>query len=424
MLWRLLITEILSDWFAFVSFAKPLNHRPGWPLRAVLSMVFMAACYSADALLLATDGPWHLMLSQVVILGMVFWCVDGAPTAALYVTVWISLAKSFALQSWNVIYYWLIGPVLPEEAAWVWYLYSVWALLLMTAIHYLLARRMPYEGRYSAGKLQTALALLILCFFDSFILTAQNWHYLPVNGNDDRLLLVLELYCMTFLYLIFLIARQSRLERELLTAQLLFRQQKEQYELSKENITLINHKCHDLKHQVAALRGMGDDAERSRYLDRIDASIGIYDSTIRTGSEVLDTILTQKSLLCAQEGIHVHCVADGARTDFMDPVDLYAIFGNLVDNAVEAVRKLGEGKERLIDVLIHVQQQFLVISVSNPAETVPRFEDGLPVTTKADGDYHGYGLPSVRRTIRQYGGHMTVEARADLFLVRILIPLP
>lgn len=50
--------------------------------------------------------------------------------------------------------------------------------------------------------------------------------------------------------------------------------------------------------------------EREDYLDEIERSIQIYDSTIETGNEVLDTVLTEKSLYCEQHQITMTCVAD------------------------------------------------------------------------------------------------------------------
>ena len=69
---------------------------------------------------------------------------------------------------------------------------------------------------------------------------------------------------------------------------------KGQYQLSKETIELINHKCHDLKHQVQAIRAVKDEKERETYLEKIEKSVQIYSAIVRTGNEILDTILTEK----------------------------------------------------------------------------------------------------------------------------------
>ena len=84
---------------------------------------------------------------------------------------------------------------------------------------------------------------------------------------------------------------------------MLMKQQEEQYEITRDNIDMINQKCHDLKHQVRALRGLADDESKERYLKELEQSVEIYGAIVKTGNDVLDTILTEKSLSCQAKGI-------------------------------------------------------------------------------------------------------------------------
>ena len=111
---------------------------------------------------------------------------------------------------------------------------------------------------------------------------------------------------------------------------------------SAENVDLINRKCHDLKHQIAALRRISDRREREESIQALEQSVMIYDSVVKTGNDILDTVLTEKSLLCESRGITLTCVADGDCLDFMDGVDIYTIFGNALDNAIESVTPLDD----------------------------------------------------------------------------------
>ena len=135
-------------------------------------------------------------------------------------------------------------------------------------------------------------------------------------------LLVVQLYCVSLLYLQTELFKKSALEKELLTMNMLMKQKETQYALTRENIDLINRKCHDLKHQVRALRSVADEESKERYLSELEKSVEIYGAIVKTGNDVLDTILTEKSLMCQAKGIKINCVADGRRLDFVDPVDL------------------------------------------------------------------------------------------------------
>ena len=145
---------------------------------------------------------------------------------------------------------------------------------------------------------------------------------------------------------------QWHLQKEMSAQEQLFMMNKAQYELSKENIELINRKCHDLKHQIAGLRNITDSEERRQVVDSIEKSVMIYDSILHTGNPILDTVLTEKSLVCQENGIRMHGIIDGKLLFFMDAIDIYTLFGNALDNAIEANRKVEEEK-RCISILIH-----------------------------------------------------------------------
>ena len=189
---------------------------------------------------------------------------------------------------------------------------------------------------------------------------------------------------------------------------MLWKSKQEQYELSKENIDLINQKSHDLKHQIRALRKLNKE-ELDRYLDEIEDTVRIYESIVKTGNDVFDTILTEKSLYCRKHEIKINCIADGSQMEFIDAIDLYAILGNALDNAIEAVQKFKDPGKRQIDVVICRQQKFLVMNFMNPVQEAPVFVDDFPVTTKGDQRYHGFGLRSIRHFVRKYDGYLNIS---------------
>ena len=97
------------------------------------------------------------------------------------------------------------------------------------------------------------------------------------------------------------------LQHELDVQQQLWHKSREQYQLSAENVDLINRKCHDLKHQIAALRRISDRrGAGEESIQALEQSVMIYDSVVKTGNDILDTVLTEKSLLCESRGITPH----------------------------------------------------------------------------------------------------------------------
>ncbi|MCD7856664.1 MAG: GHKL domain-containing protein [Clostridiales bacterium] len=216
----------------------------------------------------------------------------------------------------------------------------------------------------------------------------------------------------------------QRTEMELALSRQLWLLQKEQYELSQENIDLINRKCHDLKRQMEAIRQLKDEVEIDRQLEEMEHAVLIYDSAMKTGNRALDIVLTEKSLQCEGRHINMTCMADGSYLDFLDKIDLYTMFGNALDNAIEAVSKLEDKAQRVIQVAVYTEKALLMIRVRNYCQGKVSLENGLPATSKANKQDHGFGLKSIRSTAEKYGGDIAIQSTDHIFSLQILIPLP
>ena len=175
--------------------------------------------------------------------------------------------------------------------------------------------------------------------------------------------------------------------------------QYENYKIRQESVDLINQKYHDLKHQIAVLRAESGE-ERNAVLDKMEQEIKAYEAQNDTGNKVLDTVLTGKSLTCSTKNIQLTCVADGAALDFMDVMDVSNLFGNALDNAIEAVTPL-EPDRHYIGLQVRAERGMLLIRMENCAAEPLHFVDGLPQTTKGDARWHGFGVKSIRRIVQQ-----------------------
>ena len=145
---------------------------------------------------------------------------------------------------------------------------------------------------------------------------------------------------------------------------------------------------------------------------------------VETGNEALDTILTEKSLACSNEDIVLSCIADGAALDFMSPSDIYSFFGNALDNAIEAVRQVSDPERRNITLNVARQGKMVAVSIENFYELMPRFQDGLPTTTKANKANHGFGVKSMQATCARYNGLLHVGAKDGVFYLNALLAEP
>ena len=408
----------INLWISCLVFLLPLRRKTHFKVRLILSGAVCVLILSGVYYLIENLTDWSYW-GQVPLLFITYFsavlifysCVKGKGFGLWYCGVWGTMTFLLVLETSYV----LCSPLLGDLGNWL--LKILFSVAVNVAIGLTLARWMPEKGQYQIGPRQMVSAWVFCIMSENLFI------YAKVDPGAALFNIVLQFYCITLLYLQSALFKKSSMRKELETIQLLWHQQKGQYQLSKETIELINHKCHDLKHQVQAIRAVKDEKERETYLEKIEKSVQIYSAIVRTGNEILDTILTEKSLICEKSGIHINCVADGSLLAFMNPVDLYTLFGNALDNAIEAVRKLESKEKRVIDIMLYERQSFLMLQIVNPMCGEVKFEDGLPLTTKAKNGYHGYGMKSMLHTIQKYEGHLTTEVKNGCFYFNVMLPL-
>lgn len=276
-------------------------------------------------------------------------------------------------------------------------------------------------GNLEIGNLRMFIFAGLIMFFD-IIVSAFITQY--VRNDFNRFYVIcLDIYnifcCLFAICLMSGVVRQKKLQNELFIIERLWNEKRQQYDINKENIDLINRKCHDLKHQIRHLGGGAtlDDG----IVREIEDIIATYDSSVKTGNEALDIILTEKSILCNRNEVKLCCIADGKSLSFMSNSDLYALFGNIIDNAAEAVAKLDKDK-RTISLNVREIKSFLAINIHNYYMGELHFDGQLPMTTKGDTTSHGFGMKSVLAICKKYGGEMSISTEDNVFNLNIVFP--
>lgn len=229
-------------------------------------------------------------------------------------------------------------------------------------------------------------------------------------------------YDILLIIMLFGMYNRHRLRKENAVLSTLRESEARQYELDKRVIEMVNIKCHDLKHQLIALRDRKDD-DLDLALADVENAVMIYDSIARTNCKALDVILTNKCLLCEKYGIRITYIVDGEKLSFMKSVDIYSLFGNAIDNAIRAVKGEEDEEKRMINISVTAQGRLLSVHIENYCAESPKFVDGLPVTGSGDPDNHGFGMISMKRIVEDYGGAMSVQYEYPLFSVDCVIPI-
>lgn len=224
--------------------------------------------------------------------------------------------------------------------------------------------------------------------------------------------------CMLALVTQFVLFRTVQLKHENETINLLWQEERKQYEISKCNIELLNIKCHDLKHILAMLNGKCPSEEMAS----IEEILQTYDSGIKTGNEALDVLLAENNLRVGKEGIALNFSGNGADLSFMNITDVYSLFGNAISNAVEAARKLREPDKKLINIAMERKGDMIIVNISNYFDGYIVFQEGIPATSKTEEQgYHGFGMKSMKLIVEKYSGELKATANENIFNLSIYL---
>ena len=137
--------------------------------------------------------------------------------------------------------------------------------------------------------------------------------------------------------------------------------------------------------------------------------------------DTVDASINIKRTQCPKCGIEFSLDSSMIAEEHISNIDFCALVMNLLDNAIEAVMRIGDGGKRKIELKISVWEEKLLIKVSNTYDPNNVIQtDKLFETSKSDKNNHGYGLMIIKRIVEKNGGVYNIK-QDELFSVSILI---
>lgn len=178
---------------------------------------------------------------------------------------------------------------------------------------------------------------------------------------------------------------------------------------------------HDMKNHLLLLQAQAEnDQEVQKSIQGLKDQIQAYENYHHTGNEFLDIIIRDKAKAAQEKKIDFSAAISFEAGSFIEPLDISTIFGNALDNAIEASEKLSEDR-RLITVRANRVRDMLVIIVENNTLSVLSEPKG---TTKKDTFIHGFGLPNLKNAVEKYDGQCNKKFENGMFTLKIIIPIP
>ena len=291
--------------------------------------------------------------------------------------------------------------------------------LLVLGVVYLMLRHFKYKVQ-----LKDSIILTIVFLIAFTISLLANFNLLNLAGLVDLVIYISSGVLAAVFMMIFMYAKNVLYLREqeqrdkVQIAQL--QQQYAYYQDKLKDEERIRSIYHDLKNHLLVMESRQNTEETRQMAETLRSQIADYEDYVHTGNEFLDIILKDKAAKAREKQIDFSAMVDFHGIDFMEPLDISTIFGNAIDNAIEASENLPEYK-RLITVKAERVRDMLLITIENNTAPGNHLTEG---TTKKDRFVHGFGIPNIKKAVEKYSGQCSFQQEERVYRLKILIPCP
>lgn len=177
--------------------------------------------------------------------------------------------------------------------------------------------------------------------------------------------------------------------------------EKEYYDiLEKQNQNLMLY-VHDVRKHLNAICELSQDSSVNEYVAKLCGELTTYAQTCHSGNKLLDVMINRYVLDCELKGIIFEYNVKECPLLCLEDLDLVAILGNLMDNAITAAN---QSTEKRVSLTTSVRNTYSVIVLKNSCDTSPRSQGEKLLSTKENPRFHGYGLKSVAKAVKKYSG--------------------
>lgn len=290
------------------------------------------------------------------------------------------------------------------------------------------------KGKETETALPTPVVILLaLCSVASiFLIFSLFFICIMVNNLPDivsvlmisgglGLLLVNILLFTGYQYL----QRTNKNYRDMLLLQQKSQADEEYYTALQEQYDSQRVLIHDIRHHLEVIKEMtekGDLLAAVRYVGDVEKLPALQKQVRYCTNSILNAIVVRYREVCRKKGIGFTVDIRHASLDFLKPVDMTALFGNLLENAVEAAEGTADP---FVELTCRENHGQLLVTLANACEHLPVEDgEGQYITQKQDKDLHGVGLQSVKRMLKKYGGQIEFYSTQSPQVFHVLVSFP
>lgn len=273
-------------------------------------------------------------------------------------------------------------------------------------------------------EVDTSNAILLACAGIS-VLVIFSFEFLSTLNIQATAGLYQLFSCVIMLMLSFGFFRESKIKKEKEQLKLFLSAEQRHYDELRESMDIINIRCHDLKYKLLDLENQTDEQEHREMLGKIRDDVDFYSNINLTDCEPLNVIFADRQFTLTKNNIKFYYIGDGNALSFMQTHDVYSLFGNAIDNAIEYLQTVPDENKRIIYITISTLDGAVSVHIENYFEgkLVRDGADCIISSKKDKAGLHGFGLKSIKYIAESYGGVTKVLCEGNSFSLNMIFPL-
>lgn len=245
--------------------------------------------------------------------------------------------------------------------------------------------------------------------------------FIPFIEFTKNSVIISIIFCNVFLIVIInRIIKNMKDESEIKALNDKLDMQYNHYLSIQESQMKVRKLYHDINNHMSCIRRI-ENQDVNEYIDSINEELRGYKTTFNTENMILDIILNEKKFLCDKNNIELFCDMNFLKCDFIEMIDTSSIFSNILDNAIEACKKVEDN--RYINIRGTVVKSYYIIKCENSKNNEVKIKNKKIITSKKDKFLHGIGLKSIKSSLSKYNGDLEIIDEENKFTINIYIPI-
>lgn len=192
--------------------------------------------------------------------------------------------------------------------------------------------------------------------------------------------------------------------------------------LEQQNQQLMIY-AHDTKKHLAAIHSLNSDPQIDNYVTKLSNQLTEYTRNCHSGNKLLDVMIHKFCIECEMRNIHFEYDVKLCNLNNVEDIDLVAILGNLIDNAITAA---DQSSKKTVSFATAKRNSYSILVITNSCDEAPQTQGRHLITSKVDSHRHGFGLKSVKKTLKKYQGDFEwgYDESSCIFTITVMIGDP